>query len=451
MKRFLSIIIFNFLALVVQAQVVLLEDFSTATTASYDAIADFKSAALCNGYINTVNNTCAFNTITGGVGGATDKFLFNGTKAGGNYIGEFWGTTLSNIPTVLPNTFYTISFCVNANQVRPPAIDVFINSDSVGRIVPVSATGNWQWAQYSLVWYSGTGTTADISLVNKNNESLGCDWGLDNITLTQQPSVVCNAVLSGANLIQNASLETYSTCPNLTNNGSAAYALNWNTTGGAAGTGAQLMVNNVAGACVSPRPQASWNTNNNLPLGSQGMVWLGLASTEDAQNTLASPTQIGAVYEFTMQAQCAKFGPNYVGESGTISLYGIKTGEADFLRKHLLGTAIILPDGNLYPSANDWQTTTLSLIVNEVYDRILLVANAASDGNAQFYAYIDNMSLIKTDDAPCQQVCAQNLSLLNLCSNASFETYSACPAIGVYGTINTASNWLTSGISTGSQ
>jgi GEVED domain/Bacterial Ig domain len=451
MKHLLVIFILSCMLGQARAQVVFTEDFSTATIASYDAIGDFKSAALCNGYINTVNNTCGFNTITGGIGGTTDKFLFNGTKAGGNYIGEFWGTLAANVPVVQPNTTYIISFWINANQVRPPAIDVFINADSVGRIVPVSANGNWQWAQYSLVWYSGSASLADISLVNKNNESLGCDWGLDQITLTQVATINCSASLTGNNIMQNASLENYSTCPNLANTGSAATAANWNTTGGAAGTGAQLMVNNSISGCISPRPQASWNLNNNLPAGAQGTVWLGLASTEDAQNTLATPTEPGAIYEFTMQAQCAKSGPNYVGESGTISIYGIKTGEADFLRKHFLGNAIVSPDLNLYPTINDWHTTTVSLAITEAYDRLLLVANTATDGNAQFYAYIDNCSMVKVANTPCQQSCTQNAGLINLISNASYETFSGCPTLGSYSTLNTATNWLTSGVGTGAQ
>ena len=85
---------------------------------------------------------------------------------------------------VLPNTQYFFSAWVTALSTPSPAVLQFsINGTAVNSPLTISPTvGTWQ--DLFVPWFSGSATTADISLLNANTVLQGNDFGLDDITLS---------------------------------------------------------------------------------------------------------------------------------------------------------------------------------------------------------------------------------------------------------------------------
>lgn len=186
------------------------------------------------------------------------------------------------------------------------------------------------------------------------------------------------------NLFTNPSMEDYSGCPNLSIGSTISLAAGWITS---TGTGGQLMVNDPTGSgqsgipCVSPRPATVWNTLNDMPAGSDGVAWLGMHTTEEAQNTLAVPTVSGNTYTFTFEATHAFQNP-YVS-AGNIEIYGVRPTDPDFSNSVLLATV-----GPINNQLN-WQTYTTTFTTNDVFDRINLTVSATP----QSYVYFDNFQV----------------------------------------------------------
>ena len=84
---------------------------------------------------------------------------------------------------VLANTQYYFSAWVTALSAPSPAILQFsINGTAVNSPLTISPdVGVWQ--QLYVPWFSGSDTTADISLLNENTAMQGTDFGLDDIAL----------------------------------------------------------------------------------------------------------------------------------------------------------------------------------------------------------------------------------------------------------------------------
>lgn len=85
---------------------------------------------------------------------------------------------------VLPNTQYYFSAWVTSLSTPSPAILQFsINSAAINSPLTISSNvGMWQ--ELYVPWFSGTNTTADISLLNENTALQGNDFGLDDIALS---------------------------------------------------------------------------------------------------------------------------------------------------------------------------------------------------------------------------------------------------------------------------
>jgi gliding motility-associated-like protein len=94
-----------------------------------------------------------------------------------------------NPVAVVPNTNYTFSYYVASVSPDSPAkLEVKINGVSQG--TPVTAPGaTCLWTQVSYDWNSGSNTTANFAIYDRNAVDYGNDFALDDITLKE--TVTC--------------------------------------------------------------------------------------------------------------------------------------------------------------------------------------------------------------------------------------------------------------------
>jgi len=88
---------------------------------------------------------------------------------------------------VTPDTEYDFSaWAASVYPWSPSSLAFSINGTLLGDPFSPSLTAGL-WEQFGATWYSGTRTTAMISLVNRNTEFHGNDFALDDISLREQP------------------------------------------------------------------------------------------------------------------------------------------------------------------------------------------------------------------------------------------------------------------------
>ena len=93
-----------------------------------------------------------------------------------------WQQTVS----VSANTAYIFSGWVSSWYPTSPAqLQISINSIPLGVVTAPNTTGVWQ--QFSFTWFSGTSTTAVLSIVNLNTERFGNDFALDDLSFVPEP------------------------------------------------------------------------------------------------------------------------------------------------------------------------------------------------------------------------------------------------------------------------
>jgi hypothetical protein len=142
--------------------------------ASYDIVTSPGAwfAPFCNGGDHTT--------------GSGNLMVFDGsTDPSGNVIA--WSN--QNPVAVVPNTNYTFSYYVaSVSPENPARLEVTINGVSQGS--PVTAPGaTCLWTQVSYDWNSGSNTTANFAIYDRNAASGGNDFALDDITLKE--TVTC--------------------------------------------------------------------------------------------------------------------------------------------------------------------------------------------------------------------------------------------------------------------
>lgn len=87
--------------------------------------------------------------------------------------------------TVVPNTSYTFSYYVaSAAPENPAKLEVLINGVSLAPSVTAPSTTG-VWTLVSHVWNSGTSTTADICIYDREFIDYGNDFALDDISLVE--------------------------------------------------------------------------------------------------------------------------------------------------------------------------------------------------------------------------------------------------------------------------
>ncbi len=91
-----------------------------------------------------------------------------------------------NVGVLANTTYYFSTWVASVTPTFPAFLDFAINGSSLGSL---TATNDGVWHQFYATWYSGTNTTANLSLVNLNTAAGGNDFAIDNIVLgTVNPS-----------------------------------------------------------------------------------------------------------------------------------------------------------------------------------------------------------------------------------------------------------------------
>jgi hypothetical protein len=93
---------------------------------------------------------------------------------------KVWTQTVA----VTPNTNYAFSTWVQAiYHVNPAQLQFYINGNDVGTLITASLP-RCTWSQFYTTWNSGSNSTIEISIVNKNTFVEGNDFALDDISFS---------------------------------------------------------------------------------------------------------------------------------------------------------------------------------------------------------------------------------------------------------------------------
>lgn len=122
--------------------------------------------------------------------GTGNMMVFDGATVG--FAHRVWNQVIP----VTANTNYTFSYWVQSFSTSSPAsLQTTINGVAVGAIVSAPATitcGNWQ--RITAIWNSGASTSADIVIHNNTTQTIGNDFGIDDISLTPITALVSGTV-----------------------------------------------------------------------------------------------------------------------------------------------------------------------------------------------------------------------------------------------------------------
>lgn len=163
-------------------------DFSlgnTGFTTEYNQIADPNPFGVQSSYDIVTNPNSwftAFSSFGDHTSGTGNLMVFDGsTDPTGTIKAWCSGTPIA----VLPNKSYTFSYYVaSAAPQNPAKLEVLINGVSLAPpITAPSTTGIWTLVSH--VWNSGTSTTADICIYDREFADFGNDFALDDISLVE--------------------------------------------------------------------------------------------------------------------------------------------------------------------------------------------------------------------------------------------------------------------------
>jgi hypothetical protein len=89
-----------------------------------------------------------------------------------------WGQTVA----VVPNTLYEFSAqATTVTNSSPAVLDFYAGSTLLGAL---TVNGTPAWDTFSANWFSGSNTSVVLKIIDANAVSVGNDFGLDNITLS---------------------------------------------------------------------------------------------------------------------------------------------------------------------------------------------------------------------------------------------------------------------------
>ena len=174
-------------------------DFSSGNTgfiSNHQFLASAPVGGAQNAYGVVANPQTWFNAFTncGDHTSGTGKMLVVDGATSANSI--VWR---QNVP-VVNNSVYNFSFWVQSVvNTNPANIEVFINGVSVGfRLAPtdIVCTSPLRWIQFTYAWNSLTNNNANIVLYNRNINSGGNDFAIDDIALITTTTTTCNLTAS---------------------------------------------------------------------------------------------------------------------------------------------------------------------------------------------------------------------------------------------------------------
>ncbi|MBI9058426.1 MAG: hypothetical protein JEZ01_11745, partial [Labilibaculum sp.] len=118
-----------------------------------------------------------FSACSGNTGNPSDKMLIVNGAPDENVV--VWSQTI----TVTPNQYYAFStWASNVHPTNPARLEFMIDGVLMGDYIEPSAGLTCNWEEFYSLWYSGTKTSIEISIVNKNLIRSGNDYALDGIS-----------------------------------------------------------------------------------------------------------------------------------------------------------------------------------------------------------------------------------------------------------------------------
>ncbi|WP_320019449.1 gliding motility-associated C-terminal domain-containing protein [Labilibaculum manganireducens] len=118
-----------------------------------------------------------FSTCSGHTGNNPDKMLIVNGAPDENVV--VWSQTI----TVNPNQYYAFStWAANVHPTNPARLEFMIDGVLMGDYIEPGVGLTCNWEEFYSLWYSGTKTSIEISIVNKNLIRSGNDYALDGIS-----------------------------------------------------------------------------------------------------------------------------------------------------------------------------------------------------------------------------------------------------------------------------
>jgi len=135
---------------------------------------------------------------------------------------------------VMANTDYRFTYWVQSVFAgNPSQLQLYVNGVAVGPVY-TCLTETCQWTQFIYNWNSGPGTTANLSLVNKNSNANGNDFALDDIIFQQACSAtstvsltINSTVVNGGNVTGGTTICSGSTSGLLSLSGYSGTIVKW--------------------------------------------------------------------------------------------------------------------------------------------------------------------------------------------------------------------------------
>ncbi|MFA8437210.1 MAG: hypothetical protein ACEPOZ_22095, partial [Marinifilaceae bacterium] len=151
-------------------------EYGYVATASSSALWDEGKYAVGTNPNNYHSN---FSSCSDYIGPAPDNMMIiNGAPDEGV---EIWSQTIN----VIPNTYYAFStWFTSVHPDNPAELQFSIDGVLMGAPFKLSGT-TCEWEEFYALWHSGSSTTADISIVNKNTIRSGNDYALDGISFNE--------------------------------------------------------------------------------------------------------------------------------------------------------------------------------------------------------------------------------------------------------------------------
>ncbi|WP_321515549.1 gliding motility-associated C-terminal domain-containing protein [Marinifilum fragile] len=118
-----------------------------------------------------------FANCTGHTGNSPDNYLIVNGSPDENVV--IWSQTI----TVNPNQYYAFStWACNVHPTNPARLEFMIDGVLMGDYIEPSSGSTCNWEEFYSLWYSGSKTSIEISIVNKNLIRSGNDYALDGIS-----------------------------------------------------------------------------------------------------------------------------------------------------------------------------------------------------------------------------------------------------------------------------
>jgi gliding motility-associated-like protein len=150
-------------------------DYVSGTGGSWGLLSDPGQFAVSTSpnLVHTNFNSCDDHSV-----GTGNMYVANGSDVANSVV---WKQTIA----VVPNTNYNFSAWVTSVETttNPAILQFYVNDVQLGNVFSPTSSG-CNWTEFYNLWFSGSNTSAVISIKNQNIDGSGNDFALDDIKFT---------------------------------------------------------------------------------------------------------------------------------------------------------------------------------------------------------------------------------------------------------------------------